>query len=336
VHESAVNATRASRVGRRTTLAALASLKLSLAAIAALAVAVAWSFDQGTPATWTLAVPLALIALNIGAAIVVRTAFRAQPALLVFHVCLIVLVLLIAASRLTYLRGRVELAQGEVFAGELVEHEAGPLHPWGLARARFSHDGFDIDYEAGRRRGQTRNRVRWQDDDGRAREATIGDQVPLVLAGYRFYTSPNKGFAVRLAWRRPGQDPVHAVLNLPPYPVYERLQWVEWILPGTSERVSVELEVDAALIDPARAASFRLPSEPVVRVGAGADGTRLRAGERAELARGRLEFEGLGTWMGYTVHYDPFTPWLLATCVLATGALGVHLWRKFAAQPWNP
>ena len=57
------------------------------------------------------------------------------------------------------------------------------------------HDGFEIDYAPGRKRGATRNSVTWQGEDGQPRSAVIGDHHPLVLQGHRFYTSPNKGFA---------------------------------------------------------------------------------------------------------------------------------------------
>ena len=39
---------------------------------------------------------------------------------------------------------------------------------------------------------------------------------------------------------------------------------------------------------------------------------------------GRLVYDGLRTWMGYRVAYDPSLPWLLAAALLATLALALH------------
>ncbi|OYU68100.1 MAG: hypothetical protein CFE45_43430, partial [Burkholderiales bacterium PBB5] len=40
-------------------------------------------------------------------------------------------------------------------------------------------------------------------------------------------------------------------------------------------------------------------------------------------------YEGLRTWMGYRVAFDPTLPWLLASALLAALALGVHYTLKF-------
>ena len=47
------------------------------------------------------------------------------------------------------------------------------------------------------------------------------------------------------------------------------------------------------------------------------------------LDEGILVYEGLTTWMGYKVFYDPTLPWLLAAALVAIAALGAFFWRRF-------
>jgi len=103
------------------TVARLASLRLTLAILLLLLAGVLYAYLQPGRSTWPLVLPLALLALNLSAAVATNTVFRRQTALLVFHLSLIAIVLLVAAGRLTYLRGHVELSEGEWFAGQLTE-----------------------------------------------------------------------------------------------------------------------------------------------------------------------------------------------------------------------
>ncbi|HEY6863324.1 MAG TPA: cytochrome c biogenesis protein ResB, partial [Burkholderiales bacterium] len=272
---------------------------------------------------------------NLGAAVLTNAAFRRQAPLLVFHLALLAIVLLAAAGRLTYLKGRVELSTGETFAGELTQSERGPLHASRLARAAFTNEGFTIGYSAGIRRDETRNAVAWTDAGGGVGRAVIGDQQPLVLAGYRFYTSPNKGYAPVFAWQPKGGSARLGTIHLPAYPAHEYRQALEWTLPGSDVSVWTMLAFDDVILDPQRPSQFRLPERHTLIVRIGDERRVMAPGERLELAQGTLVYEGLTTWMGYTVFYDWTLPWLLAACVLAVASLAWHFWRKFAAQPWD-
>lgn len=317
-------------------LLALGSARAAVCLIVWLAAAVAYSFDQDASATWSLIAPCGLTIANLLAAIAVRPVFRASPSLLAFHLCLAAIVLLVGVSRLTYFRGSAELAQGEAFAGALVQSEAGPLHAGGLAALRFVNDGFEIDYAAGRRRADTRNRVRWADARGQVSEAVVGDDRPLVLGGYRFYTTPNKGFAPRLIWRAGDAAPVRGTVHLPPYPVYESAQAAQWRPPGLERDLTLELQLDPGLIPDDAPAQFRLPDHPRLMVRDGALAVPLSPGQTVALAGGTLRFEALVTWMGYRIDYDPAAPWLLAASLLACLALGHHTMQRWRLRPWNP
>lgn len=332
---ASANPAGARLAGRVVWLDKLASLKLTAVAIAWLVLAVAYSFHTGAAATWSLAAPLGLLALNLGAAIASNPVFRRQSSLLAFHLALLALIALVALGRLTYLKGTLELSEGETFAGALIESEAGPLHRWRLDHAAFTNAGFEIDYAPGMRRGDTRNRVRWQDDQGAEHESVIGDQTPLILEGYRFYTTPNKGFAPVFLWQPGTGAPRRGTVHLPPYPVFQFGQALEWNLPDGGETLRISLEFDEVLIDFEKSSRFRLPADHVLQVETAGKKLPLRPGGTIEISGGALRYEGLTTWMGYTVFYDWTLPWLLASALLAVACLAWHYRAKFAAQPWS-
>jgi cytochrome c biogenesis protein len=201
----------------------------------------------------------------------------------------------------------------------------------GLDRLAFEHDGFEIDYAPGLRRGVTRNPVRWRDEAGRPRSAVIGDHRPLVIDGYRIYTSSNKGFAPLLRWQPARGEAVLGAVHLPSYPMHALRQSREWQLPD-GRAVWVMLQFDETLIDPAAAARFRMPSEHRLVVRIGQARHELAAGEALQIEGGTLVYERLSSWMGYRIAYDPTLPWLLASALLAALALGWHYVLAFRVQ----
>lgn len=313
----------------------LASLRLTLALIALLGGGVALAYLREGARTWPLVVPLVLLAANLTAAVVTNGVFRRQTALLVFHLALVVLLLLVAAGRLSYLNGYVGLTEDVPFEGRLSEFDQGPLHAGALSRIRFVNKGFTIDYAPGLQRGITRNLVAWEGSDGRWRDEFIGDQKPLVVSGYRFYTTFNKGFAPTFRWRDAHGNEVRGSVQLPPYPMKEYTQAAEWSPPGSTLSVWVMLDIDQIVLDPAVHTSFRLPEKYTLVVRIGRERHEMHPGDSLQTPDGTLEFEGLRSWMGYRVFYDWTLPWLLAACAVAVVSLAAHFWTKFAAKPWD-
>lgn len=312
----------------------LASLKLTLLILVAIGAGVLVAYISEVRTTWVLVVPLTLFAANLAAAVIINSGFRRQTPLLVFHLALIAIVLLIAIGRLTYLKGTLELTKGIPFSGTLTTGEAGPLHRGHLEGVRFVNEGFEIDYDHGVKRGQTRNRVRWTDEAGSEHVSVIGDQQPLERLGYKFYTSFNKGFAPVFVWMPDIGVPARGSIHLPSYPLNEYRQALEWTPPGSMLKLWTQLQFDEIILDPAKSSQFRLPERHKIVIRHGANRYELHSGDRVKLPGGVLVYEGLTTWMGYTVFYDRTIGWLLAASIVAVLGLAWHFWKKFAARPW--
>lgn len=313
----------------------LASLKLTLVGMVLLALASIAVYKLEHPASPWLAAPLLLLGLNLIAAVVTNGVFRRNAPLLVFHLALIVIVLLGAAGRLTYLKGGAEVTEGEAFTG-LKHSEAGPLHPWRIDRVQFINEGMDIRYTPGPVRVSTETRVRWLDEQGVERRGAARDNAPLVLFGYHFNVTANKGFAPVLLWQPTVGEAVLGAVHLPSYPAQENAQTATWRPGALKDDIWIMLPIRETLIPADRASRFRLPDERKLVVRHRDARWELQPGERVELPGGVLEYRELRTWMGYQVYYDWTVPWLLAASLVAVLSLAWYFWRKYAARPWNP
>lgn len=284
---------------------------------------------------WPLSIALALLAANLLTSVATHSSFRRHASLLVFHIALLIVISLAAIGRLTYLKGHVELSEGAAFSGRLAEFESGPLHAWGLNESRFINRGFTIYYDKGIRRAETENQVAWIDQHGQRQQTTIGDHQPLVLNGYRFYTTHNKGFAPTFTWiPGNGSAPVTGTIHLPSYPMREFRQARKWTMPGTDLELWAMLVLEERVIDAKQAFQFRIPERHHLIIRIGEDRHVLRSGERLPLANGEMIYHGLKSWMGYRVHYDWTRPWILAACLLGICALAWHYAAKHLHQPW--
>jgi cytochrome c biogenesis protein len=288
---------------------------------------------QEWPMTWPVALPMAGLSLNLAAAIATNTAFRRQLPLLVFHVALLILSLLVVASRLTYLKASSEVAVGGEFSG-LERIEAGPWHAGRIDAVRFRNDGFTVAYSPGPVFDRVTSTVSWVDEAGAVRSMVIGANLPLVLHTYRFYPTTNKGFSPQFLWLPTGAAAVRGAVNLPAWPAHADRQSRDWVVPGTNIPLWTQLQFSDEILSQQAPSEFRTPNSFELVMRSGDERWTMRPGERHALPGGTLVFERLGTWMGYQVFYDWTLPWLLAVSLLAVASLSWHFWQKFSARPW--
>jgi cytochrome c biogenesis protein ResB len=310
----------------------LASNRLTLAGMIALGVGAALNYDNpvSTP-VWVLVIPLSLLGLNLCAAVISDPRINRRGGLLVFHLGLLAIVVLAALGRLTHMQGRIELTEGDAFSpGELMDVQKGPWHTGDIGAVNFVQGPYTVDYAAGLARGPTRSQVQVPDGRGGWERRIIGDDTPLLMGGYRIYTTFNKGFAPILTWIPDRGDPVTGAVHMPSYPLFEHRQANRWT-PADGEEIHLWLEIAAGL-DPAKA--WRLdPAKSSARliVRSGGQRIELEPGETARLEHGSLRYERLSSWMGYKLFYDPTLHWMFLAAVIAIAGLAAHFWRKFGA-----
>jgi cytochrome c biogenesis protein len=308
-------------------LRTLSAAWLTLAGFGLLAGALLTGLHWPQFPVWAFVAPLALLGANLAAAIALRPALR-RGGLGLFHAALLALLLLAAWGRLTHFDARVEIAQEGAFDPALVQLTGqGPWHGRAWQSLQLRQGAWEVDYRPGVRRAHTRSEL-WL--PGEAMPRTVGDDTPLVISGYRFYTTPNKGFAPLLTWEAPGAPPLQGVLHMPSYPLFDWKQEQAWTAPDGT-RLRFWLRIERPLADDAAwtLSPRALPAVLVVE----AAGVRheLRPGDALALPAGRLRYEQLLGWMGYRIFYDPTLLPLLVTALVGIAGLGWHLRRRMAA-----
>lgn len=278
--------------------------------------ALAVVFAEGSPTVW-MAVPFALLLLNLLAAIFSLPRFRADLPLLIFHVALLMLVVLVVLARLTYFEAGATLSRDSSFEGILVADERGPLYGEGYKKLRFANLGYTTNYNARGRYQATYNRISWLDSNGRWHEAEIGDDHPLVMGDYRIYTTGNRGFTLIMGWKPTGGALEYGAVELDDPGADGFASTATWQLPNGEEiwgMISANPNGAGAgsSIDNLGVAEQSLPL--VLRVAE--QRHEMALGETIELDGGRLSYQQLESWMGYQIIYDPARNWIVATVLI--------------------
>jgi hypothetical protein len=313
-------------------LRSLASLKLTLAGIAALLGAVLLAYFSEDQSSVYLIAPLALLAVNLLAAIVFNPRIRQNSGLLMFHICLFMIAVLTMLSQLTSMKGRVAIVQGTAFdAGNVTVKQQGAWHPLDrLQQVEFVQGDIAVDYVAGLRRGTTRSQLLPASNEA----VVVGDNLAFASQGYRFYTTSNKGFAAIINWYSKDGQTARGAIHFPSYPLFDWKQQNQWQSPS-GEQLEFSLAVETAL-DPERAWTLNNTGRGYIELTL-PDKTvhKLQPGNTIELDGGLLEFEALRMWMGYTIFYDAFLAWFFAAALVGVAGLGWHYYLKLSS-PGRP
>jgi cytochrome c biogenesis protein len=315
-------------------LQGLASTRLTLVGMVLLAIGAGLSYGNPvTTSVWVLVAPLGFLALNLFAAILMQPGINRRGGLLLFHIGLLSLSILVAIGRLTFYEAHVELVAGEPFESTSVSDvHQGPWHRSGLDEVRFVQGPYTVEYGSQLKRGSTRSQVAIADGRGGWSEQVVGDDTPLLINGYRLYTSFNKGFAPVLTWTPDNGEAVTGTVHMPAYPLFDYKQDNRWTPPGSTEiRFWLRLDTGYTLNQPwvldGRKASG------VLVVNSGEQRLELQPGDEVQLTGGRLRYESLNSWIGYKIFYDPTLKWLFIAAILAVAGLARHYWSKFSDQP---
>lgn len=282
-------------------------------------------------AVWVL--PLAMFAVSLFAAVATNVRFRRDVALLGLHLGLLVFVVLTALAWLTYLDGAVTLTQGSAFDGQLHVDRRGPLHQGAIQRLRFANEGLTENFNSRERWSATYNRVRWWDASGNSHVAEIGNDRPLVMAGYRIYTSRNRGYSPMFRWQ-----PVQGAEELGTVQLRAG-EWDmanSWQLPdGTEIWAMLELPQPSELQRGEQRSNLgasELAHKLVLRTGARRE--ELQPGESIDLPQGRLTYVSLNSWMGYRIVYDLAMYWMIGAAAVVVGCM-VLFYARLLKRGWS-
>ena len=309
----------------------LASLRLTAAAMAALFAAVFLSCALPLADRGWIVPPLAALALNLCAAVMVNRRIRASPGLMVFHVALLAICLLAGAGVLTRMHGRVEVVEGTAFdPSDMQIVERGIWHDGGAPRGAFVQGRVEVDFASGLLRQHTRSRVSVPLAGGTL-ESELSDTHSLKTAGYRFAPTSNKGYALLLTWRDDAGAETTGAVHMPSFPALEWKQEQGWRTPA-GEDVLFTLKPAAR---PAGDAGWTLRSNGATAEVAVVlqDGrTILKPGEWQPLRGGALRLEGVRLWLGYRIDHEPLIGWMLLAATLGVAGLSLHFYRRL----WSP
>ena len=314
----------------------IASLKITLAGMGLLMVGAILSYGNPTgTSVWVLIAPMIILSLNLMAAIATNPRINQQAGLLVFHVSLLLLLLLAALGRLTHIDAHLELVAGTEFdPAKLLEVKAGPLHRSHIDKVRFVQGPFTVQYEPGLKRGLTHSNVKVEVQPGQWEDRVVGDDRPLLIQGYRFYTTFNKGFAPILTWIPNNGDSVTGAINMPSYPLFDYKQDNRWIPPNSSDEIKFWLQLDTGMdinkswvLDGKNSTGTLIVTTPEKR-------HEVQVGQSVKLQNGVLKFEALTTWMGYRLFYDPTIQWMFFVAIMGVLGLSHYFWKKINLLPW--
>ena len=311
--------------------ASLGSNRLTLSLLLILAICIVIYYQTTISGRiWILVVPTSLLILNFFCALYYRQIMKNNWLLMSFHFALIALIFLLFIGQMTYLRATLELAENEEFSGQLENVDSGPWHRYGLADSRFTNRGFQIRYNKGIMRAETLNQLELTREDGSRQQLEIGDQVPLVIGHYRFYTSHNKGYAPVFDWIPSGSNQaITGSIHLPAYPAHEFNQALEWQLPGSDMKLWTMLQLREDVLPEDKDFFYKVPEQHELIVRYGDNRQVLQPGDEIRFDSGVLRYKKLTTWMGYKVDYDWTRPWLLSTCIIGMLGLFSHFLKKF-------
>jgi len=312
----------------------LASTRLTLFGMVLLAIGAGLSYDNPADVSvWVLAGPLLLLALNLFAAILTQPGINRRPGLLMFHIGLLSICALAAIGRLTFFDARVEISQNSAFDVAAVDEiRQGVFHLGELQRVQFVQQAYTVEYRPGLVRGITRSHLQVGDGRGGWQTRVVGDDTPLIIDGYRFYTTFNKGFAAVLTWTPTQGEAITGTLHMPSYPLFDYKQANSWTPPGSEEEIKFWLRLETGLD---REKDWLLDvnkSEAVLVVNDGEQRLELQPGQDINLPGGQLRYEALSSWMGYKIFYDPTLKWLFIAAMLTVLGLCLHYWDKFRHQ----
>jgi hypothetical protein len=276
-----------------------------------------------------MVLPLVLLLANLLAALAMSARLKSLPMLFALHAALVALIVVIGFDRLNSMSGRVEITEGSMFDPASVTAEAGLLHRLRLNEVKFLQGPFEITYAPGMKRRETESMIRIAQPDGTWRELRVGDHTPLIFGDYRFYTTHNKGFAPVVTYVNAAGAAQTGAIHLPSFPANDNQQGLAWTPPGATKQLKVWLHMPEPVFEPDKAWKFTKPANTRLVLIDGEARHELQVGDVVTLGSAQVRYDGLRSWMGYTIVGQSLNHWIAATAGMACMALLAHVMSAF-------
>lgn len=307
----------------------MASLRLTTFVLLMLGVGGFAASKQLPESQWLVIGPLLLLSVNLVAALISNPRLRVQPALFGMHIGLLLLALSLAYGHMSRFRGHLEISEGQYFdPGQIIEDRKGYLPARLPMEAAFEQGAISVNYAPGVMRRETQSHVVLA--NGQTVEATDGR--PLIIEGYRFYVTHNKGFAALISWLPAAGSQGHmGTLHFPSYPRLAPTQTQSWTAPdGTSLKFTIS---PTSYSSEEHWTLNRQMSSEQLNVAYEGAVTALQPGDIMNLSGGALRFEGINMWIGYRIFYDPSLYWCFAAAMIAVCCLVLHVTGRHLKYP---
>lgn len=291
--------------------------------------AVVWAHIFSLSYSKWIALPVILLTINLVAAIVYQPAFKRDPALLIFHVALAMLLPVALYGSLSGFKGHFELPEGANFQHQNITiRDQGLLHSYQLDNLVMHLVAMDATYIPGKRAQRLRARVIADDN-----EVVIAEHLPLIWRDYRIYVSKNIGFTgyfnfiddygqqlygVNFPWLAGNQLRQANEVNVFGEPFWLKLEGVEGMLDNDMQPIP-----------------FVPPANTYVVFRQGDRRIELRLGDQVAVNGGTLVFRSIGGWQGFEISYDPAKRYLLSLSLIMCMAMVWYFWQRFTRVNWD-
>jgi hypothetical protein len=307
-------------------ITALASLQMTLTGLFFFSLGLIFILYNYPTPTIALSPGFGLLLVNLVCAIVIKEKIHHNPALLIFHLALLVFMCLLICSRLSYMKGWLQLNEGETFSQMTGILHQGPFYPEDLSQIAFRQ----LNYKTRITRGsltKTQSFIALPDSK---QPIIIQDQTPLIVGAYHFTLTGKIGYSLLFNWKS-GFEHYNGHVILPRYNRHSLLTH-QWTIPNTdlSLELLLDMDTDSAMVD-----NFKLPTHYQLVISHQKNIINLKTGQSHHFKQGQLTFLGLKRWIGYDVFYDWTIPWLLVAVLLAIASLGTFLWQKMNKKSWH-
>ena len=281
-------------------------------------------------ATNGLALGYVLLVVNLVFAILVREKIKSSPFLLLFHIALLLMLLAIGFSRLTYFKGWVEISPNMPITEPTGVISKGPWHPNAFKNTRVTLAGFSARYAADGRYQATDSLLLV---GAKEKRVFVSDAKTANILGYQFTRSFNIGFALSFVWMANDGTLVQGLSHFPSMTAYPETQGLELDLPLLQKPLWVGLDVQSDRLS-YFSPEFRVPKAYRFELMASNGRHDVRVGETVDLPEGAIKIMALVPWVGYELYYDPSIYFLLFSALIGVFALAVFLWQRQTTSSW--